>query len=239
MYRVAPFNIVAALLVIAAGLAPSSWTLGLWVAALLALLSATLARAESGFELRPDHFAERHGAIILIALGESVAGLGASAGDVPVRLPLVWVAVLGLALAATLWWSYFDADDIGGEHAMTRAQGAERARLGVQAYWVAHLLMIAGIVVAAAGLEGIIASIVRPVSSATAWRLSVGVGVYLAGEALFRWLLRLGPTRGRLVAAALAVASAPVGFVAGYVTQLALLVFLLTGMLAVERRTDR
>jgi low temperature requirement protein LtrA len=236
MYRVAPFNITGALFVIAAALAPSRWNLALWLGAVVSLLTTTFVGAERGFQLRPDHFAERHGAIILIALGESVAGLGAAAGDAPVRLPLVRAVVLGLALAAALWWSYFDRDDVGGEHALTHAQGAERARLGVQAYWFAHLLMIAGIVIAAAGLEGVVASVVRTVTSATAWRLGIGVGVYLAGEAMFRRLLRLGPAGGRLIAAALAVTSATVGLAAGYVAQVMLLVLLLIAMLIVEQR---
>lgn len=238
MYRVAPFNVGGALLVVVAGLAPASWNLALWVAALLTLLTAILMRGDRGFQLRADHFAERHGAIILIALGESVADLGVGAGDVPVRLPLVRAALLGLALAVALWWCYFDRDDNRGAHALTQVDPAERARLGLQAYWFAHLLMIAGIVVAAAGVEGVITNVVRPAPGATAWRLAAGVAVYLVGEVVFRRLLRLGPVRGRLVAAALAAATAPVGLAVGYVTQLTLLVLLLTGMLAVEPRAN-
>lgn len=235
MYRVAPFNVGGALLIIAAGVAPASWNLALWVAALLTLLTAIVMRGDRGFQLRADHFAERHGAIILIALGESVAGLGVSAGDVAVRLPLVRAALLGLALAAALWWSYFGRDDTLGEHALTHVDPTERARLGLQAYWFAHLLMIAGIVVAASGLEGVIANAVRPVPSVVAWHLAVGVAVYLAGEVLFRRAMGLGPLGGRLVAAALALATAPVGLAIGYVPQLTLLVLLLIGMLSLER----
>jgi low temperature requirement protein LtrA len=238
MYRVAPFNAGGALLIVAAGLAPARWNLALWVAALLTLLTAIVTRGERGFQLRSDHFAERHGAIILIALGESVAGLGVGAGDIPVRLPLVRAVLLGLALAAALWWSYFDRDDIGGEHALARADAPERARLGLQAYWFAHLLMISGIVLAAAGLEGVIANVLSPAPSVTAWRLAAGVASYLAGDALFRHVLRLGSPRGRLATTALAVATAPVGLAAGYVAQLTLLVLLLTGMLVLEGRAN-
>ena len=237
--RVAPFNVGSALLIVAAGLAPARWNLVLWIAAILVLLSAALARVERGFQLRADHFAERHGLIILIALGESVEGLGAASGDAAVRIPLVRAAVLGLALAAALWWSYFDRDDRLGEHALKRADELERARLGVQAYWFGHLLMITGIVVAAAGLEGVVNNVVEPVSTLTAWRLAAGVAVYLLGEAVFRRLLRVGPVRGRLVAAGLALATAPFGLSVGYVAQLALLVVLLIGMLIVERRGSR
>jgi low temperature requirement protein LtrA len=235
MYRVAPFNVACALLVVIAGVAPARWNLALWVAALLTLLTTILMRGDRGFQLRANHFAERHAAIILIALGESVAGLGVGAGDIPVRLPLVRAALLGLALAAALWWSYFDRDDLRGEHALARAEPTERARLGLQAYWFAHLLMIAGIVVAAAGLEGVISNVVRPAPDTTAWQLATGVAVYLAGDVLFRRVLRLGATGTRLVAAALAVGTAPIGLAVGYVIQVTVLVFILIGMLALCR----
>jgi low temperature requirement protein LtrA len=237
--RVAPFNVAVALFVVSAGLAPGRWNLAFWLAALLTLLTAILTRGERGFQLRADHFAERHGAIILIALGESVTGLGVGAGDIPVRLPLVRAAVLGLALAAALWWSYFDRDDVRGAHTLERVDASERVRLGVQAYWLAHLVMIAGIVVAAAGLEGVITNVVVPVPSVTAWQLAAGVAVYLVGDVLFRYVLRLGSIAGRLTAATLAVATAPVGLAFEYATQLALLVLLLIGMLMLEGRTNR
>ena len=99
--------------------------------------------------------------------------------------------------------------------------------------------MIAGIVVAAAGLEGVITNVVSPVPSVTAWQLAAGVAVYLAGDVLFRYVLRVGSLGGRLVAATLAVATAPIGLVVGYIAQLTLLVVVLTGMLMLERRTDR
>ena len=97
------------------------------------------------------------------------------------------------------------------------------------------MLMIAGIVIAVAGLEGVVTNVVRPVPSATAWRLGAGVAVYLAGDAFFRHVLQLGSLRARLVAATLAIATAPVGLAVGYVAQLALLVLLLAGMLTFER----
>jgi low temperature requirement protein LtrA len=236
MYRVAPFNVTAALFLVAAALAPAQWNLALWVGALLILLTTILARGDRGFQIRPDHFAERHGLIILIALGESVAGLGVRAGDVPVNVPLVRVVLLGLALAAALWWTYFDRDDAAGEHALSRAAAPQRARLGLQAYWFAHLLMIAGIVIAAAGLEGVVTSVVAHVPSVTGWRLAAGVSTYLVGDILFRRALGLGSIQTRLVAAMVALATTPVGFHAGYVAQLTLLVFLLIAMLTFERR---
>ena len=234
--RVAPFNVAGALLVIAAGAAPRAWNLPLWACALAVPLIATLVGAERGFALRAGHFAERHGLIILIALGESVVGIGAGAAGVPVRLPLVTAAVLSLALAAGLWWTYFDRDDRGGEQAMARAAGGDRARLGLYAYGFAHLLMIAGIVTAAAGVEEMVAGLTRPLGAFAPWLLAAGVAGYLAGEALFRRLLRLEPVAARLVAAVLAIGTGVVGTALPGVAHLALVDSLIVAMLVAEKR---
>ena len=98
-----------------------------------------MGRREREFHLSPSHFVERHGLVVLIALGESVVAIGTVATDIPVgRWLVAWVAI-GVAPAAALWWSYFDGDDERAEHAMRQASGADRARLAVQAFYYAHL----------------------------------------------------------------------------------------------------
>lgn len=108
--------------------------------------------------------------------------------------------MLGLALATTLWWSYFDRDDVRAERALAHADERQRVRLGVQAYWLAHFAMISGIVVAAAGVRGVVADLGEELAGDAAWLLSLGVAVYLVGEAAFRWMLRIGPARVTLIA---------------------------------------
>ena len=88
IYRVAPLNVLGALLIIGAGITEGAANLALWAAALGALLVTALLRSERAFELHPAHFAERHGLIIIIALGESVIGIGMGAGEVPVGAEL-------------------------------------------------------------------------------------------------------------------------------------------------------
>jgi low temperature requirement protein LtrA len=234
--RVASFNVALALVVLAAGVVPARWNVLVWIGAGLLLAGMSVGGLEAGFPVRAGHFAERHGLVILIALGESVIGIGTGAEDIPVRLPLVTAAVLGLALAASLWWSYFDRDDVRGEHALASADERQRARLGVRAYWYAHLAMISGIVVAAAGVNGVVADLTKESAGGAAWLLSIGVAVYLVGEAAFRWMLRIGPARVALVAAALVLATGPVGLAAGSLAQLGLMVAVLVAMLVVERR---
>lgn len=236
IYRVAPFNVLGAGLVIATGFVGGVWNLVLWAAALAALMVTALLRAERRFEIRPAHFAERHGLIVIIALGESVVGIAVGAGEVPVGPALAAVVSLGLALVASLWWSYFAHDDARAEEVMTNATGGERARLALQVYWFAHLLMIAGIVVAAAGLEGVVAALGHAAEPGTAEMLGAGVALYLVGEAAFRRWLCLGPISLRLAAATLCAAGIVVGRQAGGVAQLAVMVAILVAMLVAEPR---
>ncbi|MBO0787932.1 MAG: low temperature requirement protein A, partial [Actinobacteria bacterium] len=151
---IAPFNTASALLVIGAGLTGGAATYVLWAAALaVQVLSPLIANPGGRFHIQPAHFAERHGALIIVALGESVAAVGIGAAGAPVTLSLVSATVLGLALSAALWWTYFGSrDDERGERAMTATAPAGRPRLALSAYFFAHIPMLLGVVVAAAGV---------------------------------------------------------------------------------------
>jgi len=231
---VLPFNLLLAAAVIVSGLVSDRWNWIPWVAAGAAMIAATALHREREFQLSPSHFVERHGLVVLIALGESVVATGAGAAELPVGFWLVAWALLGLALAAAIWWSYFDGDDARAEHAMTRATGADRARLAVYAYYHAHLLMIAGIVIAAAGVHEAVAHLEEP-AEAAGWLMSSGVSLYLVGGAAYRRLLDIGPAWVRLASAGLALGIALTGGVAGSLLQLTLVVALLVVMLVVER----
>ena len=104
--RVTPFNLVAALLVIAAGVVKGPAGYALWAAALaIQVLSPLVIRVRGRFAIQPAHFTERHGALVIIVLGESVVDIGIGAGGHAVTVSLALSAVLGLALTAALWWA--------------------------------------------------------------------------------------------------------------------------------------
>jgi hypothetical protein len=96
-------------------------------------------------------------------------------------------------------------------------------------------LMIAGIIMAAAGVHEAVGHLERP-EHASVWLVSVGVAVYLLGAGAFRWLLHIGPAWQRFVAGALALGTMPIGEWSGSFPQLALVVVVLAGMLVVEHR---
>jgi low temperature requirement protein LtrA len=118
---------------------------------------------------------------------------------------------------------------------MRHASGADRNRLAIQAYYYAHLLMIAGIIMAAAGVHEAVGNL-EQAEHASAWLISVGVAVYLLGAGAFRWLLQIGPAWQRFVAGALALGAMPVGEWWGSFPQMAVVVLVLVGMLVVEHR---
>jgi low temperature requirement protein LtrA len=231
----APFNFAGAGLAIAAGLVDPRVRWILWLGAVAAFIAVTLRRGERRVSIGAAHFAERHGLVILIAIGESVVALGASINQTAIRWHLVKVVTLGFALCAALWWTYFDGDDIRGEHALGAADEERRARLGMLAYGYPHLGMIAGIVGVAVGLHDAMAAVGQPVSVGHAWMLAGGITLYLACNKLFRVMLAIGSSRWRSAAAVAALGAAPLGWRVSAPSEVAALVAILVAMLVLER----
>jgi low temperature requirement protein LtrA len=115
VFRLARFNLASALLVLAGGLMGGIGQYILWGLA-FGLQAATpfLSHIED-FRIQPAHFVERHGLVVLIALGESVVAVGIGLTGRAITLQLSAVAVLGLALTAALFWLYFGGDDVHAE----------------------------------------------------------------------------------------------------------------------------
>ena len=187
-----PINGGAAALAIAAGLAPLTWRWAFLLAGASMFILSTLLRNERGFSVEPEHFAERHGLVILIALGESVIDLGTGAGGQALSLANATAAVLSLGLVAGLWWAYFAGGDSRAEAQLVAASPAQRSRMALLGYWYAHLVMIAGIVVVATGLKRAMAW--QGAAAASAVGLLVGgVAAYAAGIVLFRRIMGAKP----------------------------------------------
>jgi low temperature requirement protein LtrA len=236
--RVAPFNLAAALLVIAAGIVKGPAGYVLWAAALAVLvLSPLLIRVRGRFSIQPAHFTERHGALVIIVFGESVVDIGIGAEGHEVTVALALSAALGLALAAALWWAYFGAaDDERAERAMTDADPAVRPALALAAYFYAYIPMLLGVVALASGLKQAIEDTGRTLPAGPCWALGCGVGLYLAGNAAFRHALRIGTQRYRLAAAAVAVAASMVGVTLSVAAEIVLLTVIVAAALALERK---
>ncbi len=237
--RVTPFNVSSALLVIGAAFTPVLASYLLWTAAVaIQWLSPLIIHPGGRFNIQPAHFAERHGALVIVALGESVAAIGIAAAPNGVTLAVALAAVLGLALSAALWWAYFgDGDDERAEQAMAATDRSRRAGLALATYY-AHIPILLGVVTLAAGAYLTIGTPARPHQGGQAAAVAGGAALFLAGSAWFRWALRIGPIALRLAAAGFALATAALGAAVSVEAQFAVLLAGIVAMLGAEHRAS-
>ena len=232
----APFNLATALLVLAGGIAGGDAQYVLWILAFVCeWLTPRFLRG--GFTIAAGHFVERHGLVILIAIGESIIAVGAGAAQTPLDLELAAVAVVGLAASACLWWAYFGAgDDSRAEEAMAAAPPEDRPRLAVEAFGYWHLLMLLGIIGIAAAEKKVVAHPFDALDARQAVTLGAAAALFMAGDVLFRRTLRISRGPARALAALGALATIPLGLAAAAL-QLVVLVALVGAALASEGRT--
>ena len=235
--KVAPLNVAAALSILTGGIAGGTARGILWGVAVAVIVLPSLRPPDPRFEIAPGHFVERHGLVVIVALGESVVAVGIGATAHALTVGLVAVAVLGLALTACLWWAYFgEGEDEKALDAMRSASPRDRPRLALNGFYHWHLLILFGIIALASALESGIAHAGEELAFARALALAGGVACFLVGDALFRRTLRIGALRWRLAAAPLALATIPLGTEVSAVAQLAALVAVLLGCLVLELR---
>ena len=210
---------------------------GLWALAMLADYGGTLLAGGSGWRLRaPGHFAERHGLIIIIALGESIVAVGAGMAGLPISWPVIVAAVLGLTVCAALWWAYFDVTALMGERALTTEPERSRARLARDAYSFLHLPMVAGIVLLALGLKKVLQHVAdtghdEPL---TVSALYGGVALYLLAHVAFKLRMLRTVSAWRVVGAAILVALVPLTTRLAPLVALGVLAAVLVGLVGYE-----
>ncbi|MFD0636811.1 low temperature requirement protein A [Catenulispora yoronensis] len=245
-------NLVAAGCVTAAGAVDGVPSDLLWLAAVLLQQLAPIvssritgeyadgraAVTEHVGELDPAHFVERHGLLLIIAFGESIVAIGHGAEESHLDWTLAAGIALALALAATLWWSYFDADESAAEHALGAATGIKRFRLGMLAYYYSFIPMLLGIAFLSAGLKKAIGHLAHELPAAPAVALAGGVAVFLVGDLCFRWSLGIAPMRYRAVGILAVLATVPLARAASAAQLLGLTVVMVL-MLVAEGRGRR
>ena len=158
-----------------------------WGLALVLDMAEPYLFGSEGWHLVPGHFAERHGLIIIIALGESIVAIGVGAGA-EMTWGIAGAAALGIALAAALWWLYFDVVALVSARRLASApEGKEMNELARDSYSYIHFPMVAGIILAALGLKKTIGHVDDPLETVPAFALLAGVALYLLGLVAFRY----------------------------------------------------
>ena len=237
--RSIPFWIGAPLLILAAGFLDGTAQGVVWVVALAIDYGSGLLGGGGGWTLHAAHFAERHGLIVIVALGESLvaAGIGAEEAE-HLGVGTVVAIVLAFSVTAAIWWTYFDVSALVGERELRARHGDEQARQARDSYSYLHLPMVAGIVLFAFGAKKALGHYDEPLKDVAAFALSGGVALYLLAQAAFRLRNTRSASLPRIV---LAVGLLAFGAFAGpaeveAVIVLAVVAGTLCGLIAFEAR---
>jgi low temperature requirement protein LtrA len=229
--RLAPWSLLGATLILVAGVADGART-WLWVAALACTYVGAALSGSTGWLVHPSHFAERHGLVLIIALGEAFIAIGIGATGTGIGLGEVVAASLGLLVATSFWLAYFDFFSIRGERLLGDVQGPERVALARDAYTYLHLPMIIGIVLFAFAMKTIVGHVGDELDSVAAFALCAGCALYLLTFSAIRirverrWRL----SRGRFVAALLLLLLLPVATMVPALAALALITAVWLGL---------
>jgi low temperature requirement protein LtrA len=207
--RVIPFSLVGVVLLVVGGALGGEVQWVTWALTAVLVWITPWVTSVEGFVIQPRHFVERHGLVVIVALGESIVVIGAAAG-LELDVGLVFVVLLSLALSASLWWVYF-SDEGAVERAMLDAPEAKRPQLALMAFGYWHVGLLIGVVAMAAGLKKAVADPYEPLSSFSAVELAVGVALFLLCEVGFRRTLGIGRSGIRIAAAVAAPATIPLG----------------------------
>jgi low temperature requirement protein LtrA len=201
--RFLPTNVLSGLLLLWAGFLHGHAVITLWiVAALLQVVSPFVMRLGTAFTINTAHFGERHGLVILIVLGESVVGVAAASESGHLSAQIVLGALAGLLVLTTMWWLYFGTgDDDRAVEAMEAAPPTRRPIRAITGYFLAHYVMIFGVLLLAAGLRLTSGHFFHHASTPIAWLLAIGTGAFALGSAAFRVALHFGDPRRRALAA--------------------------------------
>jgi low temperature requirement protein LtrA len=192
--RILCWCLVSGALALAGGFAGGNARAALWLAAVgvdliggaVGFYTPGLGRsATREWTIEGGHFAERCQAFVLIALGESIVVIGATLSGLA-HIGIAEIAAFAVALlsSAGLWWLYFDSSAEGAQRII--AASDDPGRLGRSAYHIIHPIMIAGIIVGAAGDQLTLADPDAVGRGPASWMILGGVALFVAGHAAFK-----------------------------------------------------
>jgi low temperature requirement protein LtrA len=208
--RLASTMVPAAALLVVAGVLDGTAQAVCWIAALAIDYGGLVARGVEGWRVAPGHFAERHGLIIIIALGESIVAIGVGANGLDLDAGIVVAALFGIAVSAAMWWAYFDFVALIAEDKLRSLPPLEQVRTARDSYNYLHLPMVAGIILFAFGVKTTLKGVDHHLATVPAVALCGGVALYLVALSALKRRNIGSFNIPRLVTAAVLIALTPV-----------------------------
>ena len=206
----------------------------IWLLAIILDLGEPFVFGASGWRLVPNHFAERHGLIVIVALGESIVAIGIGA-EHGVDGGVIVAASLGVTIVGALWWLYFDMVSTLAAHRLADApEGRVQNEMARDAYSYMHLPLVAGVVLVALGLKTTLAHVDEPLDAVTCTALLGGVALYLLGAVAFKWRTLGVISTARSLVAGVLVCAIPLGAEVDSTVAVGAAAFVIWGLIAYE-----
>ena len=191
-----------------------------WVVAIgLDLLAGAIGGQQEGWNIHIEHFAERHGLIMIIALGEALIVAAGGLVGADLSSDLIAIGVLAVLITCGLWWSYFARARLILEETVARLKGADLSIAARDGYSYTHLPMLLGVIAIAFVVEEAIAHPHDALHLDARIALSVGMVLFIGGVALSLWRTTgILPLPRTLIVLVTAIVVAVVGGVSAPVT---------------------
>lgn len=217
-----------------------TWQLVLWgMTILLDVVAALVGGRMSGWGLHPEHFAERHGLFVIIALGEMLIAAASAVTGVVWTADLMAVGGLAVVITCGLWWSYFVRAKPALEHAMAEREDADQAQMARDVYSLLHFVMLCGLIAYTVAVEEAVAHPAEPLHLDARLALAAGLVLFVGGMAAAKWRATRRVLGARaLLAVATAAVVIGVGGAAPWVSMGIALVGVVV-IVAVEERLSR
>ena len=211
------------------------WFWGL--AIVLDIIAAAIGGQVTGWNLHPEHFGERHGLFVIIALGETLIVAAGGAADVPWTGDLIAVALLTVAVTCGLWWSYFLQAKPALDHALASYSGARQPMMARDVFSLLHFPMLCGVIAYAAAIEEAVAHPGEALPLEARIALAVGLVLFVGGMAVAMWRATGRPLLPRaILSIGTAIAVVAVTGLTSWLT-LAIALFGIVAISIVEQRT--
>ena len=235
--RILTWFVAAGVLWIAGALADGPARTALWLGALALDYGAPLVlfwvpgrpRLEGAtWNVGTEHFAERFGLFIILALGESIVLIGATTSESDLAPATIVAFVMAFLASAAIWWLYFTSVARIGEHYLEVSE--DRTTLARDGYTFLHVVFAAGIILAAVGDELVIAHPTEVLPPSEVAAVAAGPAIYLLALTLFGYRLTGTLSKRKLFGT---LACVVVGFVGLFLPALVLAGLLIVVLVAV------